>query len=234
MDIIKGLILIVDDESRIRRMLKDFLVSHKYEILEASNGKEAMEMFYSNNSKIDLILLDVMMPMKNGFDVLSEIREDSITPIIMLTAKGEEYDQLAGFKFGADDYISKPFSPSLLLARLESVLKRTGKRKSENVVIGNISVDKLKKEVVCANEKLDLTPKEYDLLLYFIENNELVLAREQILDAVWNYDYVGDARTVDTHIKQLRAKLVFNCQYIKTVHGVGYRFEVKNEQNNKN
>ncbi|MBU3092531.1 response regulator transcription factor [Clostridium sp. CM028] len=229
MDVIKGLILIVDDESRIRRMLKDFLVSHKYEILEASNGKEAMEMFYSNNSKIDLILLDVMMPMKNGFDVLSEIREDSITPIIMLTAKGEEYDQLAGFKFGADDYISKPFSPSLLLARLEAVLKRTGKRKVENVVIGNISVDKLKKEVVCANEKLDLTPKEYDLLLYFIENNELVLAREQILDAVWNYDYVGDARTVDTHIKQLRAKLVFNCQYIKTVHGVGYRFEVKNE-----
>ncbi len=232
MDVIKGLILIVDDESRIRRMLKDFLVSHKYEILEASNGEEAMEMFYSNNSKIDLILLDVMMPMKNGFDVLSEIREDSITPIIMLTAKGEEYDQLAGFKFGADDYISKPFSPSLLLARLEAVLKRTGKRKVKNVVIGNISVDKLKKEVVCADEKLDLTPKEYDLLLYFIENNELVLAREQILDAVWNYDYIGDARTVDTHIKQLRAKLVFNCQYIKTVHGVGYRFEVKNEQDN--
>jgi len=228
----KCVILIVEDENRIRRMLKDFLVSNKYAIFEASNGQEALENFYANNSKIDLILLDVMMPIKNGFQVLSEIRESSLTPIIMLTAKGEEYDQLAGFNKGADDYVCKPFSPSLLLARIEAVLKRTGKSKIENIHIGNITIDKLKKEVVCKENKIELTPKEYDLLLYFIENEGLVLTRESILNAIWNFDYIGDIRTIDTHVKQLRAKLLFDCNYIKTVHGIGYKFEVENEKNN--
>jgi len=228
----KGVILIVEDENRIRRMLKDFMVSNKYVVFEASNGKDALDIFYAKNSKIDLILLDVMMPIKNGLQVLSEIRENSLTPIIMLTAKTEEYDQLASFKMGADDYICKPFSPSLLLARVESVLKRTGKYKIKKVNAGNIIIDKLKKEVVCNQKKIELTPKEYDLLLYFIENEGLVLTRESILNAIWNFDYVGDIRTVDTHIKQLRAKLLSNCHYIKTVHGAGYKFEVEDEENN--
>ncbi len=228
----KGLILIVEDENRIQRMLKDFLLSNSYTILEASNGQDALDIFYANNSKIDLILLDVMMPIKNGYQVLSEIRESSLTPIIMLTAKSEEYDQLAGFKKGADDYVCKPFSPSLLLARIESVLKRTGKYKIEKINIGNIYIDKLKKEVICNKNKIELTPKEYDLLFYFIENEGLVLTRENILNAIWNFDYMGDIRTVDTHIKQLRAKLLLDCSYIKTVHGTGYKFEVDNEKNN--
>ena len=228
----KGVILIVEDENRIRRMLKDFMVSNKYVVFEASNGRDALDLFYEKNSKIDLILLDVMMPIKNGLQVLSEIRESSLTPIIMLTAKTEEYDQLAGFKMGADDYICKPFSPSLLLARIESVLKRTGKCKIKKVNAGNIIIDKLKKEVVCNQNKIELTPKEYNLLLYFIENEGLVLTRESILNAIWNFDYVGDIRTVDTHIKQLRAKLLSNYHYIKTVHGAGYKFEVEDEENN--
>jgi DNA-binding response OmpR family regulator len=225
-----GEILIVDDEFRIRRMLSDFLKSYGYRTVEAKDGVEALEIFYANNNKIEAILLDIMMPKKDGLEVLKEIRENSLVPVIMLTAKSEEYDQLAGFKVGADDYISKPFSPSVLLARLEAVLRRTSKVKGKILSAGKITVDDSKKAVTFQDKTLELTPKEYDLLLYFIQNNGLLVTREQILNYVWNYDYSGDLRTVDTHIKQLRAKLGEECRYIKTVHGFGYKFEV--DENN--
>jgi len=176
---------------------------------------------------VDVILLDIMMPEIDGFDVLAEIRENSSTPVIMLTARGEEYDELSGFKLGADDYISKPFSPTILLARIEAVLKRSSKGKTEIVQEGVISIHTLKKEVTCNNKNLELTPKEYELILYFVQNREIVLTREQILDIVWGYDYEGDLRTVDTHVKQLRAKLQDYSSYIRTIHGTGYKFEVK-------
>ncbi|MHC1748543.1 MAG: response regulator transcription factor [Cellulosilyticaceae bacterium] len=218
-------ILIAEDEMRIRRMLSDFFKSNGYAVLEAQDGQEALDIFYRQMSKIDLILLDVMMPYKNGFDVLKEIREASLVPVIMLTAKSEEYDQLNGFKKGADDYIAKPFSPTLLLARVEAVLKRTGKNKDAPIIVGSIMIDYRKQVVECEGCALDLTPKEYDLLSYLVQNQEIVVSRESILNQVWNYDYIGDVRTVDTHIKQLRAKLGKKGQYIKTVHGRGYRFE---------
>lgn len=223
----KNFILIVDDEMRIRRMLSDFLKSHDYEIVEAKDGREAIDVFYSNDNKIDIILLDVMMPKINGFKVLSEIRQNFLTPVIMLTARGEEYDEITGFKLGADDYIIKPFSPTVLLARIEAVLKRSGKDRKKRLKAGVITIYSLKKEVLCGDRPVKLTLKEYELLLYLIHNQEIVLTREQILNYVWGYDYSGDLRTVDTHIKQLRGKLKRDCQYIETVHGVGYKFEVK-------
>ncbi|MDF2685829.1 MAG: two component transcriptional regulator [Clostridia bacterium] len=223
-------ILIVDDDLRIRRMISDFLKSNGYSTLEAKDGQEALDVFYANNNKIEAILLDIMMPKKDGLEVLKEIRENSLMPVILLTAKSEEYDQLAGFKEGADDYIPKPFSPTLLLARLQAVLRRTSKVKGKIISVGKITVDDSKKSVICCEKPLELTPKEYDLLLYFIQNEDLLVTREQILNYVWNYDYSGDLRTVDTHIKQLRAKFGEDCRYIKTIHGFGYKFEV-NENN---
>ncbi len=216
-------ILIAEDESRIRRMLKDYLVSCHYTVLEAEDGMKALEIFY-NNSKIDLILLDVMMPNKDGFEVLQEIRELSSIPIIMLTAKSQEYDQLYGFKYGADDYVMKPFSPVILLAHVEAVLKRCKNLKEETISVGGITIDKVGMIVKLGEQRIYLTPKEYDLLIYLIDNIEIVLSREQILNKVWNYDYIGDSRTVDTHIKQLRSKI--GNDYIQTIHGRGYRFEV--------
>lgn len=218
-----GTILIAEDESRIRRMLKDYLVSCNYTVLEAEDGMKALETFY-NNSKIDLILLDVMMPNKDGFEVLQEIRELSSIPIIMLTAKSQEYDQLHGFKYGADDYVMKPFSPVILLAHVEAVLKRCRNLKEETITVGRITIDKVGMIVKLGDQRLYLTPKEYDLLIYLIDNIDIVLSREQILNKVWNYDYIGDSRTVDTHIKQLRSKI--GNDYIQTIHGRGYRFEV--------
>lgn len=218
-----GTILIAEDEIRIRRMLKDFLSSCNYTVLEAEDGNKALDQFYAN-SKIDLILLDVMMPGKDGFEVLKEIRDSSMIPIIMLTAKSQEYDQLFGFKHGADDYVTKPFSPVLLLAHIEAVLKRCKSTVEETISIGEIRIDKVGMIVRVNSKRLDLTPKEYDLLLYMISNIDIVLSREQILNKVWNYDYLGDSRTVDTHIKQLRSKI--GSQYIQTIHGRGYRFEV--------
>ncbi len=218
-----GTILIAEDESRIRRMLKDYLVSCNYTVLEAEDGMKALETFY-NNSKIDLILLDVMMPNKDGFEVLQEIRELSSIPIIMLTAKSQEYDQLHGFKYGADDYVMKPFSPVILLAHVEAVLKRCRNLKEETINVGRITIDKVGMIVKLGDQRLYLTPKEYDLLIYLIDNIDIVLSREQILNKVWNYDYIGDSRTVDTHIKQLRSKI--GNDYIQTIHGRGYRFEV--------
>lgn len=224
-------ILVADDEARIRRMLTDFLTSCGYHIMEAKDGVEAVDVFYSNNSKIDCILLDVMMPGMNGLEVLEEIRSVSLVPVILLTAKSEEYDQLAGFKAGADDYITKPFSPTLLLARLEAVLKRCSKSSDKLISVGDIVVDEIKKEVRKKGKTLNLTPKEFELLSYFVLNRGVTLSREQILNAVWNYDYCGDLRTVDTHVKQLRAKLEECSGYIKTVYRFGYQFEEMTSDN---
>lgn len=220
----KGTILIAEDEARIRRMVKDYLISCDYMVMEAEDGKKALEVYYSNNHKIDLILLDVMMPYRDGFEVLTEIRNVSHTPVIMLTAKSQEYDQLYGFKNGADDYIMKPFSPVILLAHMEAVLSRCRSNDSDIITIGDITIDKIGMIVKCHNKKLILTPKEYDLLLYMAGNAATVLSREKILNEVWNYDYIGDGRTVDTHVKQLRSKI--GADYIQTIHGRGYRFEV--------
>ena len=224
-----GTILIAEDESRIRRMLKDFLTSCNYKVIEAEDGKQAMEQFYANNSRLDLVLLDVMMPYKDGFEVLSAIREVSLLPVIMLTAKSQEYDQLYGFKHGADDYIMKPFSPVILLAHIEAVLKRCRNKSEEAKVYGEISIDKASMVVRVGTKEISMTPKEYDLLIYMTDNVNTVLSREQILNDVWNYDYIGDGRTVDTHIKQLRSKL--GTDNIQTIHGRGYRFGVSSCSN---
>ncbi len=218
----KATILIVDDEARIRRMLKDFLSSYGYGIFEAENGEQALNIFYENNNKIDLVLLDVMMPVLDGIKMLKELRDFSLVPVIMLTAKTEENDELLGLKIGADDYISKPFSPTILLARIENILKRMGHSDEEVLSLGDLKINTLSKVVLLKGKELFLTPKELDLLLYFIQNKGLVLKRQTILDAVWNYNYDGDERTVDTHIKQLRSKI--GKDYIKTVHRLGYRF----------
>lgn len=221
----KRKVLVVDDDYRIRRMVKDYLGSCGFSVLEAVDGESALDIFFENNSGIDIILLDVMMPGIDGLEVLREIRNFSDVPIILLSAKSEEYDQLQGFKKGADDYIAKPFSPKIMLAHIEAVLKRCIVD-SKEYRVGNIIVEDEKRLVHVCGEIVEFTPKEYDLLLYFIQNVDIALSRENILNSVWNYDYAGDLRTVDTHIKQLRAKLTSKCAYIKTVHGFGYRFEV--------
>ncbi|MFI3114605.1 MAG: response regulator transcription factor [Clostridia bacterium] len=218
----KTTILVVDDEIRIRRMVTDFLQGFGYKILTASDGEEALELFYDNNSKIDLILLDVMMPKVDGNKVLSEIREYSLVPIIMLTAKDEEQHEISSLKSGADDYIAKPFSPSVLLARIETVLKRTTKAINEDIISGELTIKIGSNEVFYKGEIINLTPKEYDLLLHLVQNKNQVLNRNAILNAVWNYNYDGDERTVDTHIKQLRSKI--DKEIVQTVHGLGYKF----------
>ncbi len=220
----KATILLAEDEARIRRMVKDYLTSCNYTVLEAEDGIKAMEIYYSDNHRIDLILLDIMMPYKDGFEVLAEIRDISQVPVIMLTAKSQEYDQLYGFKHGADDYIMKPFSPVILLAHMEAVLSRCKSNESDLITIGDIIIDKTGMIVKLRNKRIYLTPKEYDLLLYMAGNAAIVLSREKILNEVWNYDYIGDGRTVDTHVKQLRSKI--GTDYIQTIHGRGYRFEV--------
>ena len=222
----KRCILIADDDTRILRSLRDFLLSHKFHILEAEDGKKTLDVYYDNNSKIDMILLDVMMPQVDGFAVLKEIREYSTVPVIMLTARGEEYDQLNGFKKGADDYIPKPFSPSLLLARIEALFRRVGKTDSNEINAGGIHLNIQKRLVTNDSTPMELTPKEFDLLYYFLVNQGITVSREQILDTVWGYDFDGDVRTVDTHIKQLRVKIGAYSDYIKTIHRVGYKFEV--------
>ena len=220
-------ILIADDEQRIRRMVKDYLRGQDFNVLEAKDGQEALEVFYANNSKIECVILDVMMPEVDGISVLEEIRECSDVPVIMLTAKGEEYDQLTAFKMGADDYVCKPFSLTLLAARIDAVIKRSKKEQEDIVVAGEIKIDKKRTAVYVSGKELTLTPKEYELICYFVRNEGTTLSREQILNSVWNYDYCGDLRTVDTHIKQLRAKLSECGTYIKTLYGFGYRFDIK-------
>lgn len=221
------MIFLVDDEQRIRRMVSDYLKLNGYTVLEAEDGEEAEEIFYQKNTEIDLILLDVMMPKKDGFCLLKDIRKVSNVPVIMLTAKGEEYDQLEYFRKGADDFISKPFSLELLLAHIDAVGKRCFQKGREQWIAGDICVETEQRKVMVEGEAVELTPKEYELLLYFIKNKGIVVERETILNAIWGFQYFGDIRTVDTHVKQLRAKLSDHGKYIKTVHGIGYRFEVQ-------
>ena len=223
-------ILVVDDESRMRKLVRDFLVREGYEVLEAGDGEEALDLFYREKD-IALIILDVMMPKRNGFEVCREIRETSKVPIIMLTAKGEESDELNGFELGVDEYISKPFSPKILVARVGAILRRSGKTQDEEAAVsmGGIVLDKAAHMVTVDGERIDLSYKEFELLAYFMENAGIALSREKILNSVWNYDYFGDARTIDTHVKKLRAKMGDKGKYITTVWGMGYKFEETEE-----
>ena len=220
-------ILVVDDESRMRKLVRDFLVRQDFEVLEAGDGEEALDLFYKDKS-IALIILDVMMPKMNGWEVCKEVRESSKVPIIMLTAKSDESDELMGFDLGVDEYISKPFSPKILVARVEAILRRTNKLggASEVKKAGAIVLDKTAHEVKIDGKQIDLSFKEFELLDYFLDNQGIALSRERILNSVWNYDYFGDARTIDTHVKKLRRKLGEYGDYIKTVWGMGYKFEV--------
>ncbi|MCI8485132.1 MAG: response regulator transcription factor [Lachnospiraceae bacterium] len=219
-------ILVVDDESRMRKLVRDFLVKQDFEVIEAEDGEDALDKFYAQKD-IALIILDVMMPKINGWEVCKEIRENSKVPIIMLTAKGEESDELLGFDIGADEYISKPFSPKILVARVEAILRRTGKAEEELLEVGGITIDRLGHQVMADGKELELSYKEFELLTYFMENKGIALSREKILNHVWNYDYFGDARTIDTHVKKLRSKLGSKGEHIKTIWGMGYKFEVE-------
>ncbi|MBQ3901902.1 MAG: response regulator transcription factor [Lachnospiraceae bacterium] len=216
-------ILVVDDESRIRKLLKDYLRRSGYEVLEASDGEEALSVFYKTKD-ISLIILDVMMPRISGWEVLKEIRESSKVPIIMLTAKGEEEDELNGYSLGADEYISKPFSPKILVARVEAVLRRSAGEETMVIERDGIRIDENAHEVTVDGKSVELSVREYDLLKYFLNNPGVALSREKILNSVWNYDYYGDARTIDTHVKKLRSKLFDKGDLIKTIWGVGYKF----------
>ena len=219
-------ILVVDDESRMRKLVRDFLIRSNYEALEAKDGEEALNIFY-HDKDIAMIILDVMMPKMNGWEVCREIREISKVPIIMLTAKGEESDELLGFDLGVDEYISKPFSPKILVARVEAILRRANILNKEEVIqAGGIEVNKAAHQVTIDGNDVELSYKEFELLTYFIENQGIALSREKILNSVWNYDYFGDARTIDTHVKKLRSKMGEKGDYIKTIWGMGYKFEV--------
>ena len=218
-------ILVVDDESRMRKLVKDFLVRSGYEVLEAADGEEAIDIFFTQKN-IDLVILDVMMPKMDGWQVCREIRSHDKTPIIMLTARGDERDELMGFELGVDEYISKPFSPKILVARVEAILRRTNsKMQEEETNVGGIVINKTAHIVTVDGQSVDLSFKEFELLAYFVENQGIALSREKILNHVWNYDYFGDARTIDTHVKKLRSKLGDKGDYIKTIWGMGYKFE---------
>ena len=219
-------ILVVDDESRMRKLVKDFLTKKNFQVLEAGNGEEAMDIFYEEKD-IALIILDVMMPKMDGWEVCREIRKNSKVPIIMLTARSDERDELLGFDLGVDEYISKPFSPKILVARVEAILRRTGQNNPEDVIsAGGIVIDKAAHLATVDGKPMELSFKEFELLTYFLENQGIALSREKILNSVWNYDYFGDARTIDTHVKKLRSKMGDKGEYIKTVWGMGYKFEV--------
>lgn len=223
----KTKILIVDDESRMRKLIRDFLEREGYQIIEAADGIEAMDYFYEDKN-IDLIILDVMMPRMDGWQVCKEVREHSRVPIVMLTARAEEYSELKGFELGVDEYIAKPFSPKILVARVGALLKRAKNISNEAVMdAGGILIDKAAHLVTIEGKAIDLSVKEFELLTYFVENQKIALSREKILNYVWNYDYFGDARTIDTHVKKLRNKLGEKGNYIKTIWGMGYKFEVE-------
>ena len=225
MDKIK--ILVVDDESRMRKLVKDFLVHKDFQVLEAGDGEEALDVFFANKD-IALVILDVMMPKMDGWQVCKEIRQYSKVPIIMLTAKSDERDELLGYNLGIDEYITKPFSPKILVARVEAVLRRTSNLQAEDVIqAGGIEMDVNAHQVKIDGEPIELSFKEFELLHYFVVNQGVALSREKILNNVWNYDYFGDARSIDTHVKKLRSKLKDKGEYIKTIWGMGYKFEVK-------
>ena len=218
-------ILVVDDESRMRKLVRDFLTKSGFEVLEAADGIEALNVFDANPD-ISLVILDVMMPGKDGLQVCNEIRKTSKVPIIMLTAKSDEQTELKGFDLGADEYISKPFSPRILVARVEAILRRTNQQSPETQIeIGGILLDKAAHRVVIDGKDVELSYKEFELLTYFMENRGIALSREKILNSVWDYDYFGDARTIDTHVKKLRSKMGEKGDLIKTIWGMGYKFE---------
>lgn len=223
MEILK--VLVVDDEARMRKLVKDFLTVKGFQVIEAENGEEAVDLFFAQKD-IALILLDVMMPKMDGWEVCKTIRQYSQVPIIMLTARSEERDELQGFKLGVDEYISKPFSPKILVARVEAILRRTKQAGTDASDVGGIRIDKAAHQVTIDGEPVELSYKEFELLAYFVENQGLALSREKILNHVWNYDYFGDARTIDTHVKKLRSKMGEKGEYIKTIWGMGYKFEV--------
>lgn len=226
----KRCILIADDEPKMIRALRDYFKANGFYVLQANDGQEALDIFCENSNVIDIILLDVMMPRQDGLTTLEQIRSSSpLIPVILLTAKGGEYDQLSGFSVGADDYITKPFSPSILMARVEAVLRRFGKDKQNDTAAGKLSINTATRTVLLSGIELDLTRREYDLLYYLMLNRSLIFSREQLLNNVWGYDFEGGNRTVDTHIRQLRCKLGECADYIKTVHCVGYQFEVSDE-----
>ena len=220
-------VLVVDDESRMRKLVKDFLNQKQYKVLEASDGEEALKVFEENKNKISIILLDVMMPKLDGWSVLRQIRQISKVPIIMLTARGEEQDELFGFELGVDEYISKPFSPKILVARVEAILNRTKPKENYVKVSGGISIDSDGRTVKVDGKEIELSLREYELLKYLVDNNGIALSRDKILNNVWNYDNNGDSRTIDSHIKKIRHKLGKKGKYIETIRGVGYKFEVK-------
>ena len=218
-------VLMVDDEARMRKLVKDFLTVKGFQVVEAEDGEQAVDIFFQQKD-ISLIILDVMMPKMDGWQVCKTIRQYSKVPIIMLTARGEERDELQGFNLGVDEYISKPFSPKILVARVEAILRRSNTAVADLAQIGGICVDKAAHQVTIDGEPIDLSYKEFELLTYFMENQGIALSREKILNNVWNYDYFGDARTIDTHVKKLRSKMGEKGNYIKTIWGMGYKFEV--------
>jgi DNA-binding response OmpR family regulator len=218
-------VLVVDDESRMRKLVRDFLEKQNYIVIEAGDGEEAVDIFFREKD-IALILLDIMMPKMDGWQVCREIRQYSKVPIIMLTARSDERDELLGFNLGVDEYISKPFSPKILVARVDAVLRRSGAASSEDVLeSAGIRIDRTAHQVTIDDHPVDLSFKEFELLSYFVENKGIALSREKILNAVWNYDYFGDARTIDTHVKKLRSKMGDKGNLIKTIWGMGYKFE---------
>ena len=220
-------ILVVDDEFRMRKLVKDFLQKEDFTVLEAGDGEEAIKIFDGNKEKINLILLDIMMPKLDGWSVLRQIRQESKVPVIMLTARGEEQDELFGFELGVDEYISKPFSPKILVARIKAILNRTEDKQKENKNYGGIEINTEGRTVTVDGKLVELSLREYELLKYLLDNENVALSRDKILNNVWNYDYYGDSRTIDSHIKKIRHKLGKKGKYIKTIRGVGYKFEVK-------
>ena len=223
-------ILVVDDESRIRKLVKDFLMAKKYSVLEAEDGAKALEIFEENKNKISLIVLDVMMPKLDGWSVLRKIRQESEVPIIMLTARGEEQDELFGFELGVDEYISKPFSPKILVARIEAILNRANGQSKTLKEYDGIIIDEEGRTVTVDGELVELSLREYELLTYLMNNANIALSRDKILNNVWNYDYYGDSRTIDSHIKKIRFKLGKKGKHIKTIRGIGYKFEIPTER----
>lgn len=222
-------ILVVDDESRMRKLVRDFLVKSGYDVLEAGDGEEALDVFFAQKD-ISLVVLDIMMPKRDGWQVCREIRSYSKVPIIMLTARADEQDELQGFQLGVDEYIAKPFSPKILVARIEAILRRTSQTAGGEILsCGGISLDKTAHQVVIDGREVDLSYKEFELLAYFMENKGIALSREKILNNVWNYDYFGDARTIDTHVKKLRSKMGEKGELIKTIWGMGYKLEEDKE-----
>ena len=221
------MILIVDDESRIRKLIKDFIEQEEYSVLEAADGEEAVEQFESNINKVKLVILDVMMPKQDGWSALRQIRQISNVPVIMLTARSEEQDELFGYELGVDEYVSKPFSPKILIAKIKAILQRTSPKEIEKKNYDGIEIDTEGRNITVDGKQVELSLREYELLKYLLDNENIALSRDKILNNVWNYDYYGDSRTIDSHIKKIRHKLGKKGKYIKTMRGVGYKFEIK-------